>query len=286
MKHSALFLLSFLLLVSCKPKQTVTKVDPMLLDTVIVDSDQYVQFETTKGTFVIQLFRETPLHRHNMAVHAKYGKYDGQLFFGVEKKFKIQCGDLNSRGAAPGVALGVNEKNDTIPGEINVSRFYHKRGAVGQASLRQVELSTSQQFYIITGRTSTPSDLKRYEEKMNKRFHKSVKDSLTKPYSKQILEYRQKKYNNKISVLNDKLNKMADSVISSRGGKFSYSAEQIEEYGSIGGAANLDGYYTVFGQVVEGMDVVDEICNSRVDKNLRPTPDVKIIKATLLVSYK
>lgn len=252
-----------------------------LADTVIVDRDQYVQFQTTAGNFTIKLYRGTPLHRHNMVRNARHGIYDGQLFFGVQRNYKIQAGDPKSKGAQAGVALGIDEVNDTIPGEIDPWHYWHKRGAVGQASLRQVEYSTSQQFYIITGARTSQKNLESYEQKIQKRWYKALKDSLTQPYAKEIIEYQKNKNKNKISVLNDKLNKETDAILAKRP-VFHFSKEQIEHYSKEGGAPTLDGYYTVFGEVIEGMDVVEAINTSHIDINGRPTPDVKIIKAVVL----
>lgn len=250
-------------------------------DTIIADCDQYVRFETTMGSFVIKLYQGTPLHRHNMVRQVRKGVYDGQLFFGVERKYKVQAGDPNSRGAQPGVALGINDENDTIPGEINPWKYYHKRGAVGQASQRQVNFSTSQQFYIITGAKTNASSLPGLETKIHKKWYNVLRDSIAQPYAAKFMEYKQKGYKNKTSVLIDKLSKQADSITLTRP-VFHFSQEQIEEYTKVGGAPNLDGYYTVFGEVIEGMNVIDSISMSHVDKNSRPVPDVKIIKATLI----
>lgn len=269
-----------MLIPSCKGGKSVDAVVEDA-DTIIADCDQYVRFETTKGDFVIKLYRGTPLHRHNMVRRVRKGEYDGQLFFGVERKYKVQAGDAGSRGAKPGVALGVKEEYDTIPGEINPWKYYHKRGAVGQASLRQVEYSTSDQFYIITGAKMNASSLPKLEDKIQKKWFKVLKDSLTQPHAREIIEYREKGYKNKISVLNDKLNKETQAILDKRR-TFHYSAEQIKEYTTTGGAPNLDGYYTVFGEVVEGMEVIDSISMCHVDKNGRPVPDVKIVKATLI----
>lgn len=269
------------LIAGCQGKSNQSVTEEIDADTIIVDDDQYVLFETSKGNFIVKLYRETPLHRHNMVKQVRKGIYDGQLFFGVQKNYKVQAGDPKSRGAKPGTVIGIDEENDTIMSEIQPTKFYHKRGAVGQASLKQFSFSTSQQFYIITGTKSNDKTLANQEEKINKRYYKAVKDSLTQPYAKEILEYREKKYTNKISVLNDKLNKETDKIMATRP-VFKYSSEQINTYKTIGGAPTLDGFYTVFGEVIEGIEVVEAITMVKVDKNYRPTPDVKIIKATLI----
>ena len=250
-------------------------------DTIIADCDQYVRFETTMGDFVVKLYRGTPLHRHNMVRQVRKGVYDGQLFFGIERKYKIQAGDPKSKNAQPGVALGVDEVNDTIPGEINPWKYYHKRGAVGQASLRQVNYSTSQQFYIITGAKASASSFEGLEKKIQKKWFSVLRDSLAQPYAKELMEYKEKGYKNKSSVLRDKLTKEAEAIMKERP-EFHFSKEQIKEYTTVGGTPSLDGYYTVFGEVIEGMDVIDAISMSHVDKNSRPVPDVKIIRAVLI----
>ena len=58
--------------------------------------------------------------------------------------------------------------------------------------------------------------------------------------------------------------------------------EQEAVYTSVGGTPHLDGAYTVFGEVVEGLDVVDRIQRVRCDRNDRPLKDVRIIKVELI----
>jgi peptidyl-prolyl cis-trans isomerase B (cyclophilin B) len=61
-----------------------------------------------------------------------------------------------------------------------------------------------------------------------------------------------------------------------------YSPEQREVYKTQGGTPHLDGNYTVFGEVIEGMDVVDKIAASPRDRSDRPNTDVRMIKVTRL----
>ena len=62
----------------------------------------------------------------------------------------------------------------------------------------------------------------------------------------------------------------------------SYPEQTVENYAAVGGTPHLDGGYTVFGEVLEGMDVVDRIQRVERDANDRPLEDVRIVKATIL----
>ena len=273
--------MALLFATNCKNNNTapVQEVDA---DTIILDADQYVRFETTKGNFTIKLYRETPLHRHNMVRLARKGVYDGQLFFGIQKGYKIQSGDVNSKNAPQGKEIGIDVKDDTIASEVNPWKFYHKRGAVGQASTVQFKYSTSQQFYIITGKKATAKQLTAQETVINKRYRQAVKDSITQPHAKDILTWQKYGEKKKISKLNDQLNDQADAIMKTRR-QFKYSAEQTKEYTTNGGAYSLDGLYTVFGEISEGLDVVEAISQlPATGKNGRPNPDVKIIRAYVL----
>lgn len=276
------FVLAMLFATNCHSNQGKAPTEEIDADTIILDADQYVRFETTQGDFTIKLYRETPLHRHNMVRQARKGVYDGQLFFGIQKGYKIQCGDVKSKDAKPGQEIGIDDKVDTIASEIDPWKFYHKRGAVGQASTVQFRFSTSQQFYIITGKKANTSTLTAQEKAVNKRFRQAVKDSITQPHAQDILTWQKYGEKKKISKLNTQLNDEADAIMAKRRA-FSYSKEQINEYTTTGGAPTLDGLYTVFGEISEGMDVVEKICAlPATGKNGRPNPDVKIIKAYVL----
>ena len=254
-------------------KNTAPEAEPEDADTVIVDADQYLLMETSEGNITFKLYRETPLHRHNLVKLARKGYYDNQQFYRLQNNFTIQAGDPKSKGATRDIPLGENDVDYTIPEEIQPEKFYHKRGALAMASHYQMEKSSGGHFYIVTGFKYSDTKLFNAEDKYNKKLRKQVFDSITQtsPYAEQLKEYSvdTKRYMPKIREVKKQITADTDKVMATRK-QFHYAKEQKQEYKTVGGAADLDGYYTVFGEVIEGMDVVTKIEKRAVDAKLRP----------------
>ena len=288
MKKLALFLSTELLLGACQNmKKETTPVEPEDTDTVIVDADQYLLMETSEGNLTIKLYRETPLHRHNFVKLARKGYYDNQQFFRIQNNFTVQAGDPKSKGATRETPLGENDVDYTIPEEIQPEKFIHKRGALAMASYYKMEKSSGGHFYFVTGFKYSDTKLFNAEDKYNKELRKEVFDSIThtSPYVEQLQEYAkdQKRNMPKIRELKKKITADTDKIMANRK-QFHYSKEQKAQYTTIGGAADLDGYYTVFGEIVEGLDVLTKIEKRAVDSRLRPIEPV-IIKRVREIQY-
>lgn len=249
------------------------------------DCDQYVLMQTSMGDIKIKLYKDAPLHRKNFVNLVMNGFYDGQLFFRVSQGFMIQAGDPKSRGAAKGVKLGTTEVSYNVPMEIDVEKRWHKRGALSAASLKPGISSSGCQFYIITGKKVYDKNLDAHEVKYNKTLRRLMYESLQKPYADKInkLYAESKKSAKKKRELNEMIHMFSEKTDSAMAGKkWSYTKEQRRGYKEEGGAFHLDGYYTVFGEVVEGIEIVEAISAVDFDVHERPLKDVVIKKVTLL----
>lgn len=250
------------------------------------NSQVKVMITTDFGVIKIRLYNETPLHRDNFIKLVKSHYYDSLLFHRVIQKFMIQGGDPDSKHAKPGVELGNGGPSYTIPAEYNRAIF-HKRGVLAAARDSDLEnplqASSGSQFYIVQGRVYTDSLLKIQEQRITKMMLFNV--VLNKTENKTLLEQYRRYANNDITdsmkYVIDQLNKQVDIELP-KVAPYKFTPEQVQAYTTIGGTPHLDNSYTAFGEVYEGMDVVDLIAAQSVDKNARPLVDIHIISVSII----
>lgn len=199
-----------------------------------------VLLETDSGDIRIELFNETPKHRDNFLRLVRSGAYDGVLFHRVIKDFMIQTGDVGSKNAKPGEAVGDTPETYTVSAEICFPKLFHHRGALGAAregdDVNPKRESSATQFYIVWGYKFTDGQLDKVQQRLNERTDSTVQ----------------------------------------------LTPEVREAYKTVGGTPHLDGQYTVFGQVIQGLDIVDLIQRQPGDKNDRPLNDTRIRRALVV----
>ncbi len=242
-----------------------------------------VKLETTMGNITVALYNETPKHRDNFIKLVKEGVYDSTLFHRVIKQFMIQAGDPDSKNASDTAMLGSGDVGYTIPAEFN-PKFFHKKGVLAAArqgdDVNPEKASSGCQFYIVTGRKFTEPQLLGMENKINEQHEEALFDSLARQHMKEIYKMRKAGDNAGLLELQDTLEAQAREL-ADKEEKFRFTPEQIKAYSTIGGAPHLDGSYTVFGEVTEGMEVVDNIEIAKTNRADRPIENIRILKASI-----
>lgn len=242
-----------------------------------------VKLETTMGNITVALYNETPKHRDNFIKLVKEGVYDSTLFHRVIKQFMIQAGDPDSKNASDTAMLGSGDVGYTIPAEFN-PKFFHKKGVLAAArqgdDVNPEKASSGCQFYIVTGRKFTEPQLLGMENKINEQREEALFDSLARQHMKEIYKMRKAGDNAGLLELQDTLEAQAREL-ADKEEKFRFTPEQIKAYSTIGGAPHLDGSYTVFGEVTEGMEVVDNIEIAKTNRADHPIENIRILKASI-----
>lgn len=247
-------------------------------------NETLVRLETTEGNITVKLYDETPKHRDNFIKLAKEGVYDSTLFHRVIKNFMIQAGDPQSKTASDTATLGSGDVGYTLPAEIN-PKFFHKRGVLAAARLGDEvnpnRESSGCQFYIVTGRKFSEAQMINMENQMNEARLENIFNELARKHMKEIYKMRKANDTEGLLELQDSLEAQARAKVAKEPA-LKYTKEQISAYTTIGGAPHLDGAYTIFGEVTEGMDIVDKIEKVKTNRGDRPEKDIRILKAEVL----
>jgi len=242
-----------------------------------------VTIETDSGRIVLELYNETPLHRDNFIKLASSGFYDGTKFHRVIEDFMIQGGDPGSKDPAQ-TNLGNGGPGYTIPAEINPA-FFHKKGALCAARqgdhTNPKRESSGSQFYIVQGKPFDEAMLTNLENRINQDMQQQVVRAFymapeNKEYLARLQKAQQDKDQQALQLLSDEVGPIIEQLLAGKGHR--YSAEQKETYATLGGTPHLDLQYTVFGEVVEGLDVVDKIATCKKQGELPVPPITMTVK--------
>lgn len=243
-----------------------------------------VKISTTLGDITVRLYDETPLHRDNFLKLASEGYFNGTLFHRVIKDFMVQGGDPDSKGAPAGKSLGTGGPGYNVPAEIQPATLFHKRGALSAARLgdevNPTKESSGSQFYIVWGKVYKAAELKQLEHQMKMQQEQNIFNTLAMEHREEIMNLRRNRDRNGLMELQDKLGKMAIEK-SKEIGTPSFTPEQVDVYTTQGGTPFLDGGYTVFGEVEEGLEVVEAIQKVETSMGDRPKTDV-VMNVTVL----
>ena len=247
-----------------------------------------VELITDFGSIVLRLSDETPIHRDNFIKLTQEGFFDSIQWHRVVDQFLIQTGDPVSKNATDSTDIGAEDVGYDLAAEIRPNLF-HKRGAVNAArwgdEVTPERKSSGSQFTIIQGMVYNDSVLDAREQRLNKMraYNKAVNLPKNAKYQAFVRESMLNEINlDSVAVIQDMLKNDADLILDTMV-LYKYPESHRNIYKTIGGAAHLDQNYTVFGEVVKGMEVVDSIARLQTRPGTpRPVKDIRILKAQLI----
>ena len=239
----------------------------IILQSCDMDKDVIITISTPYGDMKAILYDETPLHKKNFIELSESGKFDSTIFHRVIENFMIQGGDINL----------INEEeviDYTIPAEVN-NKLFHKKGEIAAArmgdNVNPERESSGSQFYIVQGKVYTEDEL---TLDMNV-IYDGVRRLLQED---EYLEMRQKFIDAQNNP--EETQKLALSLRAICEEKYgintrkNISQDILDAYTSVGGVPHLDGAYTVFGRIVEGLEVIDKIAAVKTAAADKPLEDV------------
>ena len=231
-----------------------------------MDKDVLITISTPYGDMKAILYDETPLHKENFIELSESGKFDSTIFHRVIENFMIQGGDVN--------LIGDDEIDYTIPAEFNENLF-HRKGEIAAArmgdNVNPDKQSSGCQFYIVHGKVYKEEELtldinalyggvrRLLQEDEYSDMRQKFMDAQNDPEETQKLaislsEVCEEKYGIQI--------------------RKTISEDLLKAYTTVGGVPHLDGSYTVFGRIVEGLDVIDKIASVKTGPADKPLEDI------------
>jgi len=232
--------------------------------------------KTSVGTIKIKLYDDTPLHRDNFIKLIKNNFYEGISFHRVIKDFMIQAGDPLTR-TVPFPKMNDTLNTYTIPAEFR-PHLFHKKGALAAAregnDVNPEMKSSGTQFYIVQGVKYDAAAISQEESRVNNNLKQAL-------FRKLIVETT-----DSLKLTGNPLSEAQIQEISSikmfkymtDHSDYAIPEEHRSTYASVGGVPRLDGTYTVFGEVIEGLDVLDRIASEPTDAGDKHVNDIRILK--------
>ncbi len=252
------------------------------------NEDALITIHTAFGDMKAILYEETPIHKQNFIRLAKSGKYDSTEWHRIIEDFMIQGGDVFAKE-------GEQEPvDDRLPSEF-VEGFYHTKGALAAArqpdNQNPKKMSSSVQFYIVDGKVFSEEELIVDQFKLNENLGKLLAEERFADLREKYLAINETGDVDSLQKFIFSLRELVEREYSVDL-KRDFAPDRLEKYMTVGGAYHLDGNYTIFGRVVEGLDVIDKIAAVETGPGYKPvepiylTMEVEMVpKSTITQKY-
>ena len=245
-----------------------------------MSQDRIVEIKTNMGNMKFRLFNDTPKHQNAFIRLANQGYYDQTLFYRVIENFLIQGGSKSSRNAPKGKRIGYGDPEHTVNDEI-LAHYHHKKGVLCAPrqpdEVNPFKQSDISQFFIVKGQVFTEGALDTMEMAINRPIKKEITQEIYTPKIKaQLKQLKADQQVDEFRQIANRVKKDIKSRFELHSGVLEFNEEQRKSYTTVGGYPDLDGKYTIFGECISGLEVIDKIAALKTDSNNRPYTDVKI----------
>lgn len=241
---------------------------------------EVVVIKTNVGTMKIKLHDDVPRHKEYFLKLVRDGYFDQTLFYRTISYFIVQGGAQDSKAAPPGMKVGYFDRSMEIPSEMK-PHYFPKKGALAAPrhgdDVNPEKRSDMSQFFIVSGRVYPEAEITNMEREKNNPIKRKAMDRFYKPVKAEMDSLKlanPEEYNKRVVEINAKV----DSVLRATPGHLLFTPEEKEAYTTVGGCHYLTDDYTIFGQLIEGYDVLDIIANQETDLNDRPKKDIRMLK--------
>ncbi|NVK85791.1 MAG: peptidylprolyl isomerase [Cytophagia bacterium] len=246
------------------------------------EKDQLVVISTPYGEMTAVLYDDTPIHKENFLKLTQQGQFDSVIFHRVIEYFMIQTGDVSTGVAGEAVDY-------TLDAEFMPEKYIHEKGALAAArtgdNVNPLKKSSGSQFYIVQGEIYDDEGLatraeRRQYLKLNGFFSRMLRSDRFPELIEKVEYHRAKSEEDSTYDFNAAYQQLVWNSIETIEKEFGdqsdpgYPDWAKEIYATKGGTPHLDGEYTVFGKVVEGLDVIDKIAAVETNQRDKPTEDV------------
>jgi peptidyl-prolyl cis-trans isomerase B (cyclophilin B) len=251
----------------------------LVLFSCSVEKDYLVKIQTKHGDMYAVLFDETPKHKQNFIDLAEAGRFDSTEFHRIIKDFMIQGGDVFTKEKLPADTWPTVEA-EIVPGLI------HKKGSIAAArmgdNVNPEKRSSGSQFYIVDGKTHTRdelvTDMKLLSETYFKYIQLGSNEALKDEYARLYQNQQFDSLNQRMLAEKSNLEAFYNIELEKK-----MTPEQVETYTTIGGTPHLDGEYTVFGEVIQGLDVMEKIAKVPTGERSKPLEPIYMTVTVELV---
>lgn len=236
-----------------------------------------VEITTRFGVMKVRLYDETPLHRDNFLKLVNRKFYDSLTFHKVVPGFIAQGGDPKSKYATKDSVIGDTDLGYKIPAEFRPNLF-HKYGTLVAARDNNPQMASDAcQFFLVKGSRYTVEQLMKVEDYKSQRIKSDILYTLMQSDTAKarIDDFTLRGDKEGLKKYIASFQPVAEEIYNKRG-PYRFSEQQIQEYTSIGGVPPFDSGYTVFGEVISGVHIIDSICAQQTEKNQRPVQDIRM----------